>query len=121
MELDPTSIGPFDVVLFLGVLYHMDDPLGSLRRLATLTNETAIIETEAVIIGGMEDRALAEFFPSDELAHDPTNWWSPNGKAVIDMCRAAGFSRVEQLHYPTHLDLPPGMVHRYRAYFHAHK
>ena len=28
MDLDPADVGTFDVVLFLGVLYHLRDPLG---------------------------------------------------------------------------------------------
>ena len=35
-ELSPAEIGQFDVVLFLGVLYHLRHPLLALQRLATL-------------------------------------------------------------------------------------
>ena len=38
-DLTPELVGTFDVVLFLGVLYHMEDPLSSLRHVARLTNE----------------------------------------------------------------------------------
>lgn len=36
---------PFDVVLFLGVLYHLDDPLLALRALRQITTERLLIET----------------------------------------------------------------------------
>lgn len=121
MAMDVEQLGTFDVVLFLGVLYHMADPVEATRRLAALTERVAIIETEAIMIGGMEDRALCEFFPDDELAHDPTNWWSPNAKAVEGMCRSAGFQRVVRLVEPDSSDLKPGETRRYRAYFHAFK
>jgi hypothetical protein len=39
--------------------------------------------------------ALCEFFESNELNADSSNWWAPNRKALTGMCRAAGFSRVE--------------------------
>ena len=37
-DLDPDTVGgPFDLVLFLGVLYHAPDPLGYLRRVRSVT------------------------------------------------------------------------------------
>src|SRR5262245_20483740 len=87
MEMSVESVGSFDVVLYLGVLYHMADPLAALRRVRALTGEVAIIETEAVAIGGFEGRALAEFFPPDaKLAGDPTNFWAPNAPCLVGLC-----------------------------------
>ena len=77
MVADLDALGRFDVVLFLGVLYHLQDPLGAMRRLARVTGELAVIESEAVAFAAHEDRALCEFFAGDELAGDPTNWWVP--------------------------------------------
>lgn len=95
MEADPDQLGTFDVVLFLGVLYHMQNPLLALQRVMALTQGVAVIETEAMALPGHEDRALCEFFEGVELNNDSSNWWAPNEKAVAGMCRAAGFSRVE--------------------------
>jgi len=95
MKDDLERLGTFDVVLFLGVLYHMEDPLASLRRLASFTRGLAVIETEAIALPLEEDRALVEFFPGSELNNDPTNFWAPNEKALVGLCQAAGFSRVE--------------------------
>src|SRR3954470_13085910 len=61
--VDPATIGPFDVVLFMGVLYHMENPLDTLKRVRRLTKELAVIETEAVAIAGFEPRPFCEFFP----------------------------------------------------------
>jgi tRNA (mo5U34)-methyltransferase len=94
MNTDVKEVGNFDVVLFLGVLYHMKYPLEALERLAALTREVAVIETEAVFLPGLEDHAFCEFFEKEELQNDPTNWWAPNEKALIGMCRAAGFRHV---------------------------
>src|SRR5690242_19848834 len=38
LEVDLDALGTFDVVLFLGVLYHLTDPFGALRRLALVTD-----------------------------------------------------------------------------------
>jgi tRNA (mo5U34)-methyltransferase len=95
MEADPDQLGTFDIVLFLGVLYHTQNPLEALKRVAALTRDMAVIETEAIALPGNEHRALCEFFEGAELNNDPSNWWAPNEKAVAGMCRAAGFSRVK--------------------------
>jgi hypothetical protein len=54
----------FDVVLFLGVLYHMEHLLESLTRVRRLTREIAIIETEAVALAGMTIGLYASSFHS---------------------------------------------------------
>jgi tRNA (mo5U34)-methyltransferase len=95
MTMDVASLGAFDVTLFMGVLYHMKDPLGSLHRLAQVTRELAVIETHAVAIPGYEHLELCEFYSSNQLNSDSTNWWGPNLQALKGMCRAAGFSRVD--------------------------
>jgi len=95
MDVDPAEVGTFDVVLYLGVLYHMHDPFLALRRLREVTGELAVIETAGLFVPGFEDHALCEFYPTHELNFDPSNWWSPNAKALTGMCRAAGFSEAE--------------------------
>ncbi|MGH9320733.1 MAG: DUF1698 domain-containing protein [Vicinamibacteria bacterium] len=95
MTADLTALGRFDVVLFLGVLYHMTDPLGALRRVAELTKERAVIETEAIVVPSAEETALCQFLESNELNADVSNWWAPNRRALVGLCRAAGFREVE--------------------------
>ncbi|MEM7409548.1 MAG: DUF1698 domain-containing protein [Myxococcota bacterium] len=95
MDTDLAALGSFDVVLYLGVLYHMEHPFLALQRLAQVTREVAIIETEATRIPGFPDASMALFHPFNELNDDPTNWWVPTLRCLSDMCRAAGFSRVQ--------------------------
>jgi len=45
MDLAPERIGTFDLVLFLGVLYHLRHPLLALERVASVTEEQLILET----------------------------------------------------------------------------
>jgi tRNA (mo5U34)-methyltransferase len=95
MSMDLGRLGTFDVVFFLGVLYHMKDPFRALRRLASLTREVAIVETAAIAVPGKENAALCEFYETGELNGDPTNWWAPNARALAGMIRAAGFRAVD--------------------------
>lgn len=95
-QLDPTAIGTFDVVLFLGVLYHVKDPFGAIERVASVTRDRLILETHVDLIGG--HRPMAAFYPGDELRGDSSNWWGPNPKAVLAMLKAAGFARIDVIY-----------------------
>lgn len=107
MECDPDAVGRFEVVLFLGVLYHMPDPLGALRRLRAVTSEVAVIETAGVEVDGREEAALWEFYGAGELHDDPSNWWAPNARALCSACLAAGFREAEVVGRAEGLPAPP--------------
>jgi tRNA (mo5U34)-methyltransferase len=94
-KIDLDSLGAFDVVLYLGVLYHMKEPLTCLERLRTVTKEVAVIETEAVHIQGFDNEVLMQFHAGSELRVDFGNWYVPTIEALHNLCRAAGFSSVQ--------------------------
>jgi tRNA (mo5U34)-methyltransferase len=111
--IDPGIIGTFDVVLFLGVIYHLEDPLTALIRVRDLVapGGLAVVETEAVELMGQHERICCEFIPGQELNNDPTNWWIPNGPALKGLCESAGFREVELLDRAS----PPALWDRIRA------
>jgi tRNA (mo5U34)-methyltransferase len=96
MDCNLAEVGQWDVVLYLGVLYHMTDPIGALRRVRAVTREQAIIETEACFVPHHPD-PLWRFFPDGRLNNDRTNWWVPNMEALVALASMAGFSRVDVL------------------------
>jgi tRNA (mo5U34)-methyltransferase len=100
LDYDLGKLGTFDVVLYLGVLYHVRHPLLALERLASVTRGTAIIETQAEVFRFSERLPLSRFIEGDELNHDPSNWWTFNAAALLSMCRAAGFERAEMQSRP---------------------
>jgi tRNA (mo5U34)-methyltransferase len=89
---DLSDLGTFDVVIFAGVLYHLENPVGALRRLAALTREIAVVRTVAVHFPRVTSAAW-EFYPGAELEGDPSNWWAPNRAALEGAIRAVGFPR----------------------------
>ncbi|MGH9075273.1 MAG: class I SAM-dependent methyltransferase [Acidimicrobiales bacterium] len=123
MTMDLASLATFDVVLFLGVLYHLQDPFVAMRRLLEVTRGVAILETVCVVVPGREDHQLWELFEGDELDSDPNNWWAANAAGLAGMCRAAGFTTVELKGHPASDDPPnPGYdLHYGRAVLHAHR
>jgi tRNA (mo5U34)-methyltransferase len=97
MDISPETLGgTFDVVLFLGVLYHLRHPLLALERLRTVTRELLIVETHVDLIG-LRRPAMA-FYPGTELEDDWTNWWGPNPPAVKAMLEQSRFPTVRQVH-----------------------
>jgi tRNA (mo5U34)-methyltransferase len=96
LDLSPETVGVFDVVLFLGILYHMKHPLLALERVTSVTRRQLIMQTQVDMLG--IDRPALAFYPGTELNGDPTNWVGPNPAAVIAMLKTAGFDRVEIIH-----------------------
>ncbi len=102
----------FDIVLFMGVLYHLRHPLLALD----LIHENAaadLLVFQSMQRGSTEvapvapDYDFAETEPFDRpgwprlhfvehrYAHDPTNWWVPNRACAEAMLRSAGFAITE--------------------------
>lgn len=122
VEADLDALGRWDVVLYLGVLYHMEDPLRALRRLAAVTRELAIVETEAIAIPAFDHEAIWRFFPAAELNGDISNWWAPNLAALGGALTAASFASARAvLGPPAELLQSGGGPHHYRAVVHAAK
>jgi tRNA (mo5U34)-methyltransferase len=115
---DIAALGLFDVTLFLGVLYHLREPLLALQRLRALTKEVAIVETAAISIDGQDERPLIEFTPGAEVGNDPTNWFFPNEQAAVALLRAAGFEEVEPVARLFHQQERPGVAD-FRLVLHA--
>ncbi len=95
LDVSPARVGVFDVVFFLGVLYHVRHPLLALEKVASVTRELLIVETVVDLLGF--PRPAAAFYGGAELNRDPTNWWGPNLAAVDCMLRAVGFVRIEMI------------------------
>lgn len=116
--LDAAALGAFDVVLCLGVLYHLEDPLGGCRQLHRLTREVAVVESEAIHAPGLEDVALWRFHGVDHLGGGPGNWWVPNRRALDHVLLAAGFSGVGSVGSVGFAPDAAGLTHS-RAVVHA--
>jgi tRNA (mo5U34)-methyltransferase len=120
MTMDLSALGTFDVVLFMGVIYHLEEPLAAMRRVRQLTRGFAAIETEAVLLPGSGGRPLWQFVDAAQLNDDPTIWWVPTAEGLRSMCFAAGFSRVEIISDPSELPRTDGVKPvNYRAVVHA--
>jgi tRNA (mo5U34)-methyltransferase len=104
------TLGTFDIVLFLGVLYHVRDPLQVLEQIASLANDVLVVETHLDAVES--ERPAMTFYPGRELNDDPSNWWGPNSACVKAMLIDIGFSEVT-------FRLNP--IHSNRGIFHARR
>jgi len=98
-ELSPESVGLFDYVLFFGVFYHLRHPLLGLEKICSVTKEACFVESYVTDGAAPSDDAsaeanLLEFYETTELGGQVDNWYGPNTKCLLAMCRSAGFARV---------------------------
>jgi tRNA (mo5U34)-methyltransferase len=113
LDLSPDRVGRFDLVLFLGVLYHMRHPLLALEKVASVAKDQLIVETHVDMLA-IDPPAMA-FYPGTELNNDPTNRCGPNPAMVHALLKAAGFRRVQTFAGPFRLPTSTRMT------FHAWK
>lgn len=102
----------FDLILFLGVFYHLRYPLLGLDIVAEKVNRLMVFQT--LTMPGVEEAEVPEditihereqmlepgwpkmAFIEKELARDPTNWWAPNHAGIVAMLRTTGMRVVAQ-------------------------
>lgn len=104
------TVGQFDITLFMGILYHVDNPIQVLKNTRSMTKELCILETHADLLDVME--STARFYPGTPQGR---HWWGPNVKCIEAWALAAGFSRAEYLETWT-----PGSGRTGRVIFHLY-
>jgi tRNA (mo5U34)-methyltransferase len=103
----------FDLVLFLGVLYHLRHPLLALDRIHEHVAKDLLV-FQSLLRGSDEAAPVPADIPfwnasalSDEgfprlhfierrFASDETNWWIPNRACVEAMLRSSGFTILDR-------------------------
>lgn len=134
---DVGAIGErFDIVLFMGVLYHLRHPLLALDLIHEHVAGDLLV-FQSMQRGSREVKALEddyEFGQADHFdspgypklhfiehsyAHDPTNWWVPNRACAEAMLRSAGFEITahpeDEVYICRRVDAPQGDAAVYPA------
>jgi len=119
----------FDIVLFMGVLYHLRHPLLALDLIHEHVAKDTLV-FQSMQRGSQQVLPVAEnytfwqtehfdepgypkmHFIEHRYADDPTNWWAPNSACVEAMLRSAGFAIVQhpetEVYICRRVDAPPG-------------
>jgi tRNA (mo5U34)-methyltransferase len=96
-DLDPQDIGVFEIVLFLGVLYHLPDMFRALYVLREVCRPDATLLLETEYDPGLcPEQAVARYFTGNTFQGDGNFWWNPNRKCVYEMLHDAGFDVVRE-------------------------
>jgi tRNA (mo5U34)-methyltransferase len=110
---DVASIGErFDLVIFMGVLYHLRHPLLALDLIHEHVAEDLLLY-QSMQRGSSAVMPVAADYPFDaddhfddpaypklhfieqRYAHDWTNWWAPNAACSAAMLRASGYEILD--------------------------
>lgn len=102
----------FDLVLFMGVFYHLRYPLLGLDIVAEKARRLMVFQTLTMpgvrVYRDTGDRGIHDrevfhrrgwpkmAFIEGRFAGDPTNWWVPNHAAVEAMIRSAGLTVIRR-------------------------
>jgi tRNA (mo5U34)-methyltransferase len=114
--LDPARTGRFDLVLMLGLIYHLENPVGALRQAHSLCRDACVVETQVVPgLSGMVDYGSYRFvrplkgsfgiIDETDDTHGPEASTTgiclvPSVEALLWIMRKIGFARVELLPPP---------------------
>lgn len=107
-DLSPYTVGTFDVVFCAEVLIHLQNPLGALHAIRSVTREMAIIEVavDAALEQHLSDRPLMSFgYPAEEDEPGEFNsYWVFTTNALRRMLAYADFPVTEHIGV---FDIPP--------------
>jgi tRNA (mo5U34)-methyltransferase len=114
--LDAARTGRFDLVLMLGLIYHLENPVGALRQARALSRNACVVETQVVPgLSGMVDYGSYRFvrplkgsfgiIDETDDTHGPEASTTgiclvPSVEALLWIMRKVGFARVEVLPPP---------------------
>jgi tRNA (mo5U34)-methyltransferase len=109
-SLNELNLGKFDLILFLGVIYHLRHPYLAIDRIHDSLNVGGKVVVESHIIdGGFVDEkgdwinlvdlnprlanlAVAQFYESGKLVKDKSNAWAPSIDTLNIMFKNSGFN-----------------------------
>ena len=108
-DVEDFDLGSFDIVLFLGLIYHLRHPLLALDKIYEICSDRMYVDSP-VIDNMVFDRTLSEdgkqfyldrraevnalpllYYTEGDETGDPFNWFIPNRLAFLALVRSSGF------------------------------
>ncbi|MBL0375355.1 methyltransferase domain-containing protein [Rhizobium sp. KVB221] len=136
LELHPSTHGVFDLVLCLGILYHLENPVFTMKRISAITGEVLVVDTTLMKVPLINP--ILERWPlwhmrrvsaaTPDASNISTARWrpkdfcqfSPNAPAVKSLLEYCGFGDIVRLK-PTAKGLEDRYYSGQRATFIARK
>ena len=94
----PTNGPKFDIVLLLGVTYHVKNPIALIERVSNLATERVVIETEYKADDNSDP--LLYLIPDNSLNGDGSNWNVPNLAGVKAIMEMANLTDIQISFHP---------------------
>lgn len=91
MDLSDTNVGKFDLVLCLGIMYHMEEPWTLIKVLKHLVNQGGELILETWTDGNYLGIPAMIFYPKKEINNDDSTFWGPNIYCIESMLVKEGF------------------------------
>jgi tRNA (mo5U34)-methyltransferase len=112
----------FDLIVHAGVLYHLREPLESLKRVYRLLAPGGLLILETHLDLMALRRPAIAVYSGNECNRDETNYCGPNPAAVEILLKWAGFNNIAfqgGINLETFPD--PNVVNQARGAWHAYK
>jgi tRNA (mo5U34)-methyltransferase len=123
----------FDLVLFMGVFYHLRYPMLALDTAAAKARRLFLFQSlttgEEDVFQPQEDYEILERQPFHQpgwpkisfiekrYSGDQSNWWIPNHSAIEAMLRSTGLVNTRRIGHEIYLaDVPEGGVQHHRSW-----
>ncbi len=104
-DIQPKTLGTFDIVLFFGTIYHLRYPLLAIDILSKICNgaiyiESAVCDDYSPYRGGInkgyaKNDMVMEFYPGNEYGNNKSNWWVPTLQCLGAMLASVGFINID--------------------------
>lgn len=107
-DISVETVGAWDVVLFLGVFYHLRDPFDITEKLTKVCKETFVLETHIDARLQQAPIPLVAFYPNGEVNNDKTTYWGPNTKFLDEFLGRVGFDTYTKPIYNGHRSISYG-------------
>ena len=111
-DLSPDKYGLFDVVIFVGVLYHLRNPLLGLDKVRSMAKRNALVLVESHVADAEITQHLSKqglnseqirsvttlpiwsFYYADTLNKDASNKWAPTLSGLYNICKEAQLTPI---------------------------
>lgn len=109
-NLSRKKYGEFDIILCMGLLYHLRNPLLALDKIREVCKSELYVESFVIdecfikpegsheslsnISEELARSPIMQFYPRSELNGDYTNWWGPNSACLQQMLEATNFTVI---------------------------
>lgn len=92
-DIDFADFGTFDIVLCLGLLYHINSPILLMKKIAKVNNDILVIDTRVSNTGGSHMEILFDYDGPDSYV-DHKLVMQPTKRALFDIAKQFGYSTV---------------------------